>query len=80
MSITWLIFIYPTILDHSTFPDDSGMSSSGGTDEDTFKKAQNGKDTKYFIQYQNNSILSLAWALRYDFNPMILQISLQRRA
>ena len=78
MSITWLIFIYPTILDHSTFPDDSGMSSSGGTDEDTFKKAQNGKDTKYFIQYQNN--FNLVWALRYVFYPMILQISLQRRA
>ena len=80
MSITWLIFIYPTILDHSTFPDDSGMSSSGGTDEDTFKKAQNGKDTKYFIQYKNNSIFNLVWALRYDFYTMILQISLQRRA
>ena len=78
MSITLLIFIYPTILDHSTFPDDSGMSSSGGTDEDTFKKAQNGKDTKYFIQYQNN--FNLVWALRYNFYPMILQISLQRRA
>ena len=46
-----LIFICPTILDHSNFPDDSGLSSSGGNDEDTFNKAQNGKDTKYFIQY-----------------------------
>ena len=57
MSITWLMFIYPIILDHSTFPDDSGMSSSGGTDEDTFKKDQNGKDTEYFIQYQDNFII-----------------------
>ena len=46
-----LIIICPTILDHSTFPDDSGLSSSGGNDEDTFKKAQHGKDTMYFIQY-----------------------------
>ena len=80
--MTTLIFICPTILDHSTFPDDSGLSSSGGNDEDTFKKAQNGKDTMYFIQYsegfywQNN----LVWATRYDFYAMILQISLQRRA
>ena len=45
---SWFLFS-PTILDHSTFPDDSGLSSSDGNDEDIFKKAQNGKDTKYFI-------------------------------
>ena len=70
--ITKLIIICPTILDHSTFPDDSGLSSSGGNDEDTFKKAQHGKDTMYFIQYSERFSLHLVWATRYDFYAMIL--------